>query len=154
MGTHYQGSEQAERALNAYINLMRAAETLSARVQQELSQHGLTETQFGVLEVLHHLGPLCQRALGDKLLKIGGNITLVIDNLEKQGLVERQRSPQDRRYVNVHLTPTGQTLIASIFPGHAELITELMRPLRPSEQELLRHFCRWLGKQTRCDASR
>lgn len=152
MGTHYQGSEQAERALNAYINLMRAAETLSARVQQHLSQHGLTETQFGVLEVLHHLGPLCQRALGDKLLKSGGNITLVIDNLEKQGLVERQRSPQDRRYVNVHLTPEGQQLIAAIFPAHAELITELMSPLRAPEQELLRHFCRWVGKQTRCDA--
>lgn len=152
MGTHYQGSEQAERALNAYINLMRAAETLSARVQQQLSQHGLTETQFGVLEVLHHLGPLCQRALGDKLLKSGGNITLVIDNLEKQGLVERQRSPEDRRYVNVHLTPAGQQLIADIFPGHAELVTGLMSPLRDSEQELLRHFCRWVGKQTRCDA--
>lgn len=151
MGTHYQGTEQAERALNTYINFMRAADTLSARIQQHLSQHALTETQFGVLEVLYHLGPLCQRALGDKLLKSGGNITLVIDNLERQGLVERHRSPADRRYVNVHLTTTGHHLIERIFPDHADLITELMSPLKAEEQERLRKYCRWVGKHCRDD---
>jgi len=152
MGTHYQGSEAAQRSLCAYINFMRAADTLSARIQQHLSNYGLTESQFGVLEVLYHLGPLCQRALGDKLLKSGGNITLVLDNLEKQQLVERRRQPTDRRYIDVHLTSKGQELISSLFPVHVALIENLMGVLAPLEQEQVRDYCRRLGKQER-DAS-
>ncbi|PKL75843.1 MAG: MarR family transcriptional regulator [Candidatus Melainabacteria bacterium HGW-Melainabacteria-1] len=149
MGTHYQGTPEQEQALNAYINFIRAAESLSAQIHQSLSAKGLTESQFGVLEAIFHLGPLCQRALAEKLLKSGGNITLVIDNLEKQQLVERRRNPEDRRYITVSLTQRGQDLIETIFPEHVERITRLLSVLEPSEQQSLRQLCRVLGKQTR-----
>jgi MarR family 2-MHQ and catechol resistance regulon transcriptional repressor len=77
-----------------------------ARLAQSGSIENLTISQFGVLETLYHLGAMCQTEIGSKLLRSGGNITLVIDNLEKQGLVRRQRDTEDRRLVNIHLTLT------------------------------------------------
>ena len=72
-----------------------------------MSAAGLTISQFGVLEALHHKGPLCQRDIAVKILKSTGNITLVIDNLEKQGLVTRERTSEDRRYLTIRLTGQG-----------------------------------------------
>lgn len=133
-------------ALNAYIPLLRAAESLAARASLRLASHGLTLSQFGALEALLHLGPLCQRELGEKLLKSGGNITMVVDNLEKRGWVRRLRDKGDRRMITVHLTPPGRRLISSIFPGHAAAIAEEMQRLTVTEKESLRAMCRKLGR--------
>ena len=91
MGTHFKGSKSATRALDTYIKLVRAAESVLSRVHRQTTGD-LTVSQFGVLEALHHLGPMHQRKIGSKLLKSGGNITMVIDNLERRGLVERHRN--------------------------------------------------------------
>ena len=146
MGSHYPGSDDEKRALSAYINLLRATESLSALLSQDLAERGLTISQFGALEALYHLGPMCQRALGEKLLKSSGNITLVVDNLVKRGLVRRERGEGDRRYVTIHLTDEGQRLITDVFPKHAATITRLMNRLEPAELETLRALCRKLGK--------
>src|SRR6266581_6980244 len=92
------------RALNTYTKLMRAAESVTSRVHRVLATPKLTISQFGVLEALYHKGPLCQRDIASKILKSSGNITLVIDNLEKQNLVKRERTSADRRYLTVRLT--------------------------------------------------
>src|SRR6266545_1475603 len=112
-------NSKQQLALSAYIKLMRAAESLTARVNLHFTAAGLTISQFGVLEALYHLGPLCQKDLAQKILKSSGNLTLVIDNLEKRRLVKRERTSQDRRYVTIHLTPEGEALIAEVFPKHA-----------------------------------
>src|SRR6478672_962992 len=104
MRQRYEGSETERRALDAYTKLMRASESLIDRLSPEMQAAGLTWSQFGVLEALLHVGPLCQKDLGEKLLKSTGNITMVVDNLERRGLVRRVRGTQDRRYVTVHLT--------------------------------------------------
>lgn len=146
MPTHFSGPADQIQALNAFINLMRAADSISAKINTSLSDHGLTETQFGVLESLYHLGSLCQKALADKLLKSSGNITMVIDNLERQELVLRQRDSRDRRFITIHLTAKGQSLMENIFPAHVARITTLLKVLSPEEQEELRQLCRKLGK--------
>jgi MarR family transcriptional regulator, 2-MHQ and catechol-resistance regulon repressor len=110
MGTHYKGSEDEVLTLNAFIKLMRASESINNRLNRHLSENDLTVSQFGTLEVLLHLGPLNQRSIGEKLLKSGGNITMVIDNLEKNELVERKPDPNDRRAVMIHLTKKGNRL--------------------------------------------
>lgn len=147
MPTHFHGPIRETRALNTFIPLMRAAETLTARLNLGLAEFGLTETQFGVLEALYHLGPLCQKALAGKLLKSSGNITLVIDNLERQGLVVRQRDAQDRRFITIHLTEAGQARIAEVFPAHVSRIVQMFDVLTAEEQETLRVLCRKLGRQ-------
>lgn len=146
MPTHFKGCKEAVTALNAFINLMRASDSLAARLTAQLESQGLTMGQFGVLEALFHLGPMCQKALGEKLLRSGGNITLVVDNLEKHKWVSRERQKDDRRMVTIRLTPLGQKLIAKVMPPHAEAIAKEMNRLTPAEQEELRRICRKLGK--------
>ena len=68
MGTHFRGSPRQVQALDAYIKLVRAAESVTAALQPGLAAWGLTTSQFGALEALWHLGPMCQRELGEKLL--------------------------------------------------------------------------------------
>jgi MarR family transcriptional regulator, 2-MHQ and catechol-resistance regulon repressor len=129
------------RALNTYTKLMRAAESVTSRVHRVLSSPKLTISQFGVLEALYHKGPLCQKDIAAKILKSTGNITLVIDNLEKQSLVRRERDNEDRRYLTIHLTESGTRVFADI---EASIVAE-MASLTENEQELLGNLCRKLG---------
>jgi len=145
MPTHYPGTPTQVQALDTYIKLVRATEAITAEIHRPLP---LTLSQFGVLEALWHLGPLCQRDLGLKLLKSGGNITLVLDNLEKQGLVRRERGTEDRRFIQVHLTDTGANLIARLFPDHVARIVTALNPLSPEEQVQLAQLCKKLGLAT------
>ena len=147
MGRRYGGTEDEARALDAYIKLMRAADSVTTRIHRHLSAVNLTISQFGVLEAIFHLGSLSQRDLAEKLLKSGGNMTMVIDNLEKRQLVKRERSVEDRRFVSVCLTEEGRQLISDIFPHHVEAVVEEMKILTASEQEELGHFCLRLGKK-------
>jgi MarR family 2-MHQ and catechol resistance regulon transcriptional repressor len=112
----------------------------------------LTGTQFGVLETLYHLGPLCQGELSRKLLKSSGNMTLVLDNLEKHGLVQRVRSVEDRRMVSIELLPKGRTLIETIFPEHAAAVADEMSVLTAAEQAELGRLLRKLGRGKKDEA--
>ncbi len=150
MPTHYQGTPQEQLALNTFIKLTRAVESLMARLQHRGTMGGLTISQFGTLESLYHLGPMCPGELSTKLLKSGGNITLVIDNLEKQGLVSRERDAHDRRMVTVSLTEAGRDLISRLLPNHITAIVEELSCLTPAEQETLGQISRKLGKNQAC----
>lgn len=147
MPTHYTGEIREVSALNAFIKLQRAANSLNARLLPELTRAGLTTSQFGVLEALLHLGPMCQKELGEKLLQSGGNITMVINNLEKRDLVKRTKDRSDRRYVQVALTPGGRELIEGLFPRHLATIVKLMGALSAAELEELGRLCKRVGKQ-------
>ena len=145
MGTHYKGKKKDEQTLNAFIKLMRATESLSSRLNAHLTEANLTVSQFGVLEAVYHLGPLNQKTLGEKLLKSGGNITLVIDNLEKCDLVERQQDPSDRRAMLIHLTPKGKKFITRFFPKHLDYIREEFDVLTKNEKIELARICKKIG---------
>lgn len=132
-------------ALNSYTKLMRAAESVTSRTSRPMAAAGLTISQFGVLEALLHKGPLCQRDIAAKILKSTGNITMVIDNLEKQGLVRRERDMEDRRYLTVHLTEKGTTLINKVFADVEASIVVEMSALSAEEQEQLGSLCKKLG---------
>ncbi len=147
MGTHFKGPEDIRQALDAYIKLVRASESVTSRVIRHLDDDGLTVSQFGVLEALFHLGPLSQRELAQKILKSGGNVTMVIDNLEKRGLATRERDEEDRRLYRITLTPSGRKLIKSIFPRHAGKIALQMNVLTKKELQELGDLCRKLGLQ-------
>jgi MarR family 2-MHQ and catechol resistance regulon transcriptional repressor len=143
--SHYKGTKDEVRALGTFVKLVRAAESVTARIHRHLIDAGLTVSQFGVLEALFHVGPLSQAELAKKILRSTGNITMVIDNLEKRGLVTRERHKDDRRYYSVQLTGEGRKLIGTIFPRHAAKIVEEMRVLSSAEQETLGNLCRKLG---------
>lgn len=144
MPTRHRGSAEETSALDAYIKLMRAAESVTTRVHLVLPDD-VTLSQFAALEALLHCGPLCQSELAAKLLKSGGNLTLVVDNLERGGLVARERDPRDRRYVRVVLTAAGRKFISQLFPKVAASITSDFATLSPTEQRTLGRLCKKLG---------
>ena len=145
MGTRHRGTIEEINALNAFIKLQRAAESVSARVHGVLPE-GLTVTQFGVLEALHHIGPLCQSELAEKLLKSGGNLTLVVDNLEKASYVLRERDPADRRFVVVKLTPKGESFISALFPKVVANVTREMSALSGTALSDIGRLCMKVGR--------
>ena len=145
MGSRHNGGVEEVRALNAFIALSRAADSVETRTHDVMAGAGLTESQFGVLEALYHVGPLCAAELAKKVLRSRGNLTLVIANLERDGLAERTTRAEDRRYRTVELTGKGRKLMKSIFPRHARLVAKTMNALSPSEQDELRRLCRKLG---------
>lgn len=147
MGTHYQGTKAEIDALNAYIKLMRAANSVTGRVQSALPE-GLTISQFGALEALLHRGPMCQSELASKLLMSGGNITLVVSNLEKSGWITRERNENDRRFITVSLTDQGRAFISELFPKIAAVITQEFGALTSAEQFTLGWLCKKLGVGT------
>ncbi len=139
-------SQKKSKVLRLYSRLMRATNTVTEKMHRHLIAHRLSISQFGVLEALYHLGPLCQRDLGEKILKTSGNITLVIDNLEKRHLVTREKDPNDRRRFRVTLTAAGHDLIDGIFPDHAAQAYEIFSALTPKEQEALSLLLKKLGQ--------
>jgi MarR family 2-MHQ and catechol resistance regulon transcriptional repressor len=126
---------------------MRAADSVRARLEPHITRHGVTTTQFGVLEALHHVGPMNHRNLGSKLLVSKGNVTVVVDNLERRGLVKRVADAQDRRQTIVHLTPAGRRLIRRMFPQQASAIVKEFSVLTVAELTTLARLCRRLGRQ-------
>jgi MarR family 2-MHQ and catechol resistance regulon transcriptional repressor len=132
--------------LSAFINLVRASDSMIDTTSEDVVASGLTLGQFAVLEALEHLGPMCQHVLAKKLLRSGGNTTLVLDNLEKNGFVRRERQRNDRRRIEVHLTPKGRRLIERVFPAHAKVVEKRMSILSPAEQDELRRLAAKLGR--------
>ncbi len=147
MPTHYNGSADQVRALDSYIKLTRAADSINSRLNISPSMSELTISQFGVLEALLHLGPQCQNVLGSKILKSNSNMTTVIDNLEKRGLVKRERGLEDRRMITIYLTESGKALIEKVLPQHVASIAKQFEVLSPEEHVQLGEILRKLGKQ-------
>ena len=145
MGTHYRGTHEQVRALDGYIKLARAAESVGSTINDHLRHEGLTASQFGVLEALAHLGPMTAGELGHKILKSSGNMTLVVDNLVKRGLVTRKRRSDDRRCVEISLTAAGAQLLERIWPRHLARVVAAFSVLSAEEQEQLAALCRKLG---------
>lgn len=131
--------------MNAWVKLARAANAIGARLARRLAEFDLTESQFGVLDALHHLGPMHQCDLARKILRTTGNVTLVVDNLEKRGLVRRERRADDRRFIQVELTPAGEALIRSVFPRHADAVATEMGVLAGDELRTLTRLGRRLA---------
>ena len=134
-----------EQAVLAYVKLMRASRAVLARVEPGLAARGLTPTQLGVLEALLHKGAMTHRDLGRKVLTSAGNMTDVVDKLERRGLVRRMRDPADRRAVRVELTAPGRALIEALFPCHAADIARAMSGLTAAELQALGALLRRLG---------
>ncbi len=136
-------ADRVRDALRAYVKLNRATRAVLARVEGRVAAAGLTLTQLGVLEAVLHKGPMHQRELGRRVLTSAGNLTDVIDKLERRGLVLRCR--RDGRSVLVDLTAEGRSLIEGLFPLHAEDIAGTFACLTAEEVRTLDRLLRRLG---------
>lgn len=146
MPTHYSGTRAELRTLDTFIKLTRCTNSVLGRLADRNTVGDLTWSQFAVLEALHHLGPMTQGEVSAKVLKSGSNMTTVIDNLERDGLVRRERDAEDRRVIHVHLTDEGSRKIEAVLPVHVSALVEEFSILSPKEQETLGELCKKLGK--------
>lgn len=141
--------EDTQRTLHLFTVLMRCTQAVAAHARQDISRHGLTPSEFGVLELLYHKGATPLGAISERILLTSGSITHVIDTLERKQLVCRVACPKDRRVLYADLTETGARLIADAFPAHAERIRHALAGLNPGEQETLAALARRLGLSAR-----
>lgn len=146
MPTHFTGSRAETRTLDTFIKLTRCTNSLFARLSERNTLGDITPSQFAVLEALYHLGSLTQGEVSTKVLKSGSNMTTVIDNLERNGLVRRERDAKDRRVINVHLTEAGSEKVDAVLPKHVGALVEEFSVLSASEQQTLGALCKKLGK--------
>ena len=145
MPTKFAGTEEERRALDLFIKLSRASESVAGQISKAMGPSGVTVSQFGVLDALYHLGPLPLGELAKKHLRSPNNMTTVIDTMEKHGWVERQRCPGDRRIVKAVLTCDGRALFESLWPANLAAIVSAMSVLTPAKQLELAALVRELG---------
>jgi MarR family transcriptional regulator, 2-MHQ and catechol-resistance regulon repressor len=144
--------EATARALKLWVVLARAYSAVARQVDADIARHGLTTTEFGILEVLRHKGPLLLGEIQRKVLVTSGGITYLVDRLVAKGLVRRELSPDDRRARFAVLTPEGTQLIDRIFPEHARCVARAMNGLDADEQKAAAALLRTLGLTAAAEA--
>jgi MarR family 2-MHQ and catechol resistance regulon transcriptional repressor len=120
--------------VHLWLVLWKAFDALQSHALQNIAALGLGLSDFGVLEVLLHKGPLPVNTLGVKIRLTSGSISIAIDRLEKKGLVERRDDPEDRRARIVHLTPQGRKMIEYAFAEHAAAMERATSGLSKAER--------------------
>lgn len=130
---------RSKEALRTWLRLLsceiRIEQLLRARLRE---QYQMTLPQFDVLSELEHAsGPLTMSELSRELMVSNGNITGVIDRLEKQALVRRQRPEHDRRVQYIELTDRGAKRFREMAAQHEEWVAELLSDLSASDMKRL-----------------
>ena len=123
--------------LKSIIALSRCIQSVNKREYKIIKEGGLTFSQFGVLEVLYHKGDLRVSEIVEKTLSTGGNMTVVIDNLAKDGFVKRCADPEDRRASLISITEKGRNLMSEVFPKHVDNLSEIFSVLNVEEKKNL-----------------
>ena len=123
--------------LKVIIALSRSNNSIYKKSNILFKSHGLTTMQFAVLEVLYHKGDLKIGEIIDKILSTGGNMTVVIQNLLKEELIEKINFPEDHRVSIIRITQQGKDKIEEIFPKHLLQLEGMLQNLTPEEKETL-----------------
>lgn len=127
-------TESEKNALKFWVKLSRAHSAVAAHANADIARHGMTLSEFGILEALYHRGPMLLGEVQRRILVSSGGITFLVDRLVSKGLVERRHCPLDKRARYAELTAKGERIVAEIFPNHAAVIAAALSSL--SEKEL------------------
>ncbi len=138
-------SEDRTTGPKLWVVLARAHGALASYVEACIAAEGLGLSDFMVLEVLLHKGPMTISTIGEKVLLANASMTAAVDRLEQKGWVVRQSSEHDRRSKIVALTHAGRTFISELCAEHARDIEAVTSVLTQREQEQLRSLLKKLG---------
>lgn len=139
------GPTKQDVALKLWVVLARAFDAVSAHAAAHVASHGLSGTEFAILEALYHKGDLLLGDLQRKILVSSGGVTYLVDRLTEKGLVERRECAEDRRARYASLTRKGTALLDRIFPEHAERIALALAGLTPQEQQQATRLLKAMG---------
>ena len=138
---------QDTSGVHVWLVLGKAFHALRAHAEQSLhfSRAGLGDSDFRVLEVLLHKGPLPVNTIGPKVWLTPGAISVAVDRLEKKALV-RRKNADDRRVRLVELTAKGRALITKTFREHATAMEKVAGVLSKQERQIFLRLLKKLGK--------
>lgn len=138
-------STNRDESLDLIVVLSRAYNWVMAHSNRDIRRHGLNPTEFGVLELLYHKGPQPLQQIGEKILISSGNITYVVDKLEKKQLLIRKPCAEDRRVIFAELTEKGTQFLDDIFPSHHKAIEQAVGGLTSEEKQQAIQLLKKLG---------
>jgi MarR family 2-MHQ and catechol resistance regulon transcriptional repressor len=139
-------NQKQNDSLDLFIALSRATQWVNAHVDRDIRNNGFNRSEFGVLELLYHRGPQPLQQIGEKVLMSSGNITYVVDKLEKKQMVRRRASTEDRRLIYAELTEQGKQFVEEVFPGHIAVIEHALDGLSTEEKQSASKLLKKLGK--------
>jgi MarR family transcriptional regulator, 2-MHQ and catechol-resistance regulon repressor len=120
-----------------WLVLARAYGSVVNYIEGSFVSQGLGLSDFMVLEVLLHKGPLTISAIGEKVLLASASMTSAIDRLEKRGLVRRKTCDSDRRIRFVELTDCGKAFIEEIYARHEKDLEAVISVLEDEERRVI-----------------
>ena len=132
--------------VHLWLVFMKAFQAVFPHAERSIKRTELGDSDFRVLEVLLHKGPLPVNTIGPKVWLTPGSISVAVDRLVKKGLVSRNDHPDDRRVRQVELTPKGKALITRGFGEHATAMEDVAGALSKNERLTLLRLLKKLGK--------
>jgi len=132
---------------HVWLVMMKAMRALTRYAAADIEETGLGLSDFGVLEVLLHKGPLPVNTIGPIVDLTPGSISIAVDRLFAKGLVTRVESTEDRRVRIIALTPRGKDLIVPAFRKHSGQMRRVFSELSPEEVRGLEVALKKVGKQ-------
>jgi len=136
---------QIERSLRLFRVLHRAFRSVSEHSTRHIKKLGMNPTEFAVLELLYHRGPIPLQQIGSRLLLLSGGVTYTVDKLERAGYVRRRSCAEDRRVTYAEVTEQGRKFMEDVFPEHAEEIHRGLSGLNEEEKERTIELLKKLG---------
>jgi len=139
--------KEAPETTHAWSVMLKAWQSIARYLRPTMSAEGLGESDFRVLEVLLHKGPMPVNAIGPKVDLNPGSVSVAVDRLYKKGFVSRVECSSDRRVRTVSLTEKGREMFAPLFRRHAALIKRAFQDVSPEELQQLEGVLKKIGKR-------
>lgn len=123
--------------VHTHVVFRQASRTISLNSGNAVKAAGLTPTQFGILDVLYCLGDKTVSQIKAKILGTSGNLTVVLKNMERDGLIKRQTSQDDKRSYLFSITDQGRRVFEAVLPQHRAELENLYSIFSQEERQTL-----------------
>ena len=138
---------KAPEAAHTLLVMLKVLRAIRHFALHPILKEGLGESDFRVLEVLLHKGPMPVNVIGPKVDLNPGSVSVAVDRLYKKGLVSRVESESDRRVRTVALTEKGRRVFVPIFRQHAALIKRAFQDVSPEERREMEEVLKRIGRR-------
>src|ERR1700688_4413990 len=139
--------KDAPTPAHTWLVMIKAMQAITRYALADLEKSGLGDSDFRVLEVLLHKGPLPVNVIGPKVNLTPGSISVAVDRLVAKGLVSRAECSEDRRIRIVALTPRGKSVITPVFRAHVATMEKVFAGLSDDELRQLEGQLKRVGRQ-------
>lgn len=132
--------------LKLFLILNRCNLSVNKNIYPIFKKEGITEAQFNVLELLYHKGSFKIKEIIEKTFSSGGTMTVIIENLNKMGLIIKEKDENDKRSYKISITDNGINLVEKIFDKHIDNLSQILGVLNKKEKNELINLLKTLGK--------